>query len=203
MVDVVPGQDTCPSWALVFGYGGATLCTVLSNWGSAWGTWKAGIGVCNMGVNYPQGVIKNIVPIVMAGVLGIYGLIVSVIITQDIKEPDKDGYGKYSIYNGYAHLAAGLCCGVSCLVAGGTIGVIGDCGVRVFGLKASGGKRAWASGEDVVDREEGGSSGVNNVEDANKLYVALLIMLIFSEALALYGLIVALILSQSKYNCGE
>jgi len=29
----------------------------------------------------------------------------------------------------------------------------------------------------------------------------MLIMLIFSEALALYGLIVALILSQNTYNC--
>jgi len=44
---------------------------ILSNWGSAWGTWRAGVGVCKMGVIYPQGVIKNIVPIVMAGVLGI------------------------------------------------------------------------------------------------------------------------------------
>jgi V-type H+-transporting ATPase proteolipid subunit len=39
-------------------------------------------------------------------------------------------------------------------------------------------------------------------EAANKLYVGLLIMLIFAEALALYGLIVALILSQNQYVCG-
>jgi V-type H+-transporting ATPase proteolipid subunit len=44
---------------------------ILANFGSAWGTWKAGLGVCKMGVDYPKGVIKNIVPIVMAGVLGI------------------------------------------------------------------------------------------------------------------------------------
>ena len=30
-----------------------------------------------MGVDHPAGIIKNIVPIVMAGVLGIYGLIVA------------------------------------------------------------------------------------------------------------------------------
>ena len=40
-------------------------------------------------------------------------------------------------------------------------------------------------------------------EASNKLYVGLLIMLIFAEALALYGLIVALILSQSQYTCGN
>jgi len=39
------------------------------------------------------------------------------------------------------------------------------------------------------------------VESANKLYVGMLIMLIFAEALALYGLIVALILSQHNYAC--
>ena len=58
-----------------------------------------------MGVNYPSGVIKNIVPIVMAGVLGIYGLIVAVIITQDIRSPDKDGSNSYSMFNGYAHVS--------------------------------------------------------------------------------------------------
>ena len=79
-------------------------------------------------------------------------------------------------------LAAGLCCGISCLVAGGTIGMIGDVGVRAFGLKATAGKRAWASDGDGGEPDMGGSS---NADDANKLYVSLLIMLIFSEALAL------------------
>ena len=38
-------------------------------------------------------------------------------------------------------------------------------------------------------------------EDQNKLFVGMLIMLIFSEALALYGMIVALIVSQHSYSC--
>lgn len=86
------------------GYAGASACMILSSWGSAWGTWKAGMGVCSMGVDHPKGVIKNIVPIVMAGVLGIYGLIVSVIITQSISTPGADQYNTYSIYNGYTHV---------------------------------------------------------------------------------------------------
>lgn len=175
---------------------------VLSSWGSAWGTWRAGLGVCHMGIDHPRGIIKNIVPIVMAGVLGIYGLIVSVIITQSISSPGQDGSNTYSIFNGYTHLAAGLCCGISCLAAGGTIGVIGDAGVRGFGLKAEAGRKwFWAAGEgeNTGDGEFGSSGGT---EDANKLYVGMLIMLIFSEALALYGLIVALILSQHNYTCG-
>eukprot|EP00544_Gedaniella_sp_CCMP2646_P003642 CAMPEP_0202494008 /NCGR_PEP_ID=MMETSP1361-20130828/10385_1 /ASSEMBLY_ACC=CAM_ASM_000849 /TAXON_ID=210615 /ORGANISM="Staurosira complex sp., Strain CCMP2646" /LENGTH=202 /DNA_ID=CAMNT_0049124391 /DNA_START=51 /DNA_END=659 /DNA_ORIENTATION=- len=199
MSAVVAGADTCPDYAPVFGYFGAALCAILANWGSAWGTWKAGMGVCEMGINYNKGVIKNIVPIVMAGVLGIYGLIVSVIITQSIAPPNNDQYTTYSLYNGYSHLAAGLCCGLSCLAAGGTIGIIGEVGVTGFGLKASGGKRFWYGMEGGDDGDVGRDSA--NTEDANKLYVGLLIMLIFSEALALYGLIVALILSQRTYYC--
>jgi V-type H+-transporting ATPase proteolipid subunit len=175
---------------------------ILANFGSAWGTWRAGLGVCKMGIDYPKGVIKNIVPIVMAGVLGIYGLIVAVILTQSIRPPANGGVTSYSMFNGYAHMAAGLCCGISCLAAGGTIGVIGDAGVQAFGLKASGGKRAWAEGGDSGDdMGVGGNSEAANADAANKLYVGLLIMLIFSEALALYGLIVALILSQHSYVC--
>jgi len=126
-----------------------------------------------MGVDFPSGIIKNIVPIVMAGVLGIYGLIVSVIITQSIKAPTAPyGDTAYSLFNGYAHLASGLCCGISCLAAGGTIGVIGDVGVRGFGLKASAGKRAWLTGEGarVIERAktddlvDGSSASCNELD---------------------------------------
>jgi len=71
--------------------------------------------------------------------------------------------------------------------------------VRGFGLKAEGGRK-WFWSED--GGEEGDFGGSGNVEGSNKLYVGMLIMLIFSEALALYGLIVALILSQHNYQCG-
>ena len=98
-------------------------------------------------------------------------------------------------------LAAGLCCGLSCLAAGGTIGILGDAGVRGFGIKAESGRKwFWDAGaEDAGDLDVGRS--MNAAEGANKLYVGMLIMLIFSEALALYGLIVALILSQHNYAC--
>mmetsp|Transcript_17454 Transcript_17454/g.47617 ORF Transcript_17454/g.47617 Transcript_17454/m.47617 type:complete len:209 (-) Transcript_17454:24-650(-) len=207
MTEIVRGFDGCPSWAPAFGYMGASLCMILSSWGSAWGTWRAGLGVCHMGIDHPAGIIKNIVPIVMAGVLGIYGLIVSVIITQAVAPPG-DEHNSYSVFNAYTHLAAGLCCGLSCLAAGGTIGVLGDAGVRAFGIKAENGRKwywdaAGAMDTDGGDELGGGGGGGNkgSAEGANKLYVGMLIMLIFSEALALYGLIVALILSQHNYVC--
>ena len=85
--------------------------------------------------------------------------------------------------------------------------MIGEVGTQGFGMRATAGsKRAWASGEGVTSSDSARadtSAGENavTVESANKLYVGMLIMLIFSEALALYGMIVALILSQHSYAC--
>ena len=47
----------------------------------------------------------------------------------------------------------------------------------------------------------GGGGEISGSEDQNKLFVGMLIMLIFSEALALYGMIIALIVSQHSYSC--
>jgi F0F1-type ATP synthase membrane subunit c/vacuolar-type H+-ATPase subunit K len=104
--------------------------------------------------------------------------------------------------------AAGLCCGLSCLAAGGTIGILGEVGVKSFGVKAVNGRKFYMSESATATTSEmddglGPSGGARGgPEAANKLYVGMLIMLIFSEALALYGLIVALILSQHNYTCG-
>jgi len=53
--------------------------------GSAYGTAKSGVGISSMGVMNPGLVMRNVIPVVMAGILGIYGLIVSVIITGNSK----------------------------------------------------------------------------------------------------------------------
>ena len=55
------------------------ICGVIDI-GAAYGTAKSGVGIASMGVMNPQLVMRNIIPVVMAGVLGIYGLIVAVII---------------------------------------------------------------------------------------------------------------------------
>ena len=100
-------------------------------------------------------VMRNIIPVVMAGVLGIYGLIVAVIIQGSIVSP-QNGLSQYSLYTGFAHLAAGLCCGLSGLAAGMAIGIVGDAGVRAVGQQ-------------------------------EKLFVGMILILIFAEALGLYG----------------
>lgn len=46
-----------------------------------------------------------------------------------------------------------------------------------------------------------GDAGVRAIGQQEKLFVGMILILIFAEALGLYGLIVALILSQSSYTC--
>ena len=65
---------------------------------------------------------KSVVPVVMAGILGIYGMIVAVIIVQkstilSYLVPGSD----YTENSAYAHQASGLCCGFSSLVRSGII----------------------------------------------------------------------------------
>ncbi|XP_013638291.1 PREDICTED: V-type proton ATPase subunit c1-like [Brassica oleracea var. oleracea] len=78
------GDETAP----FFGFLGAAAAVVFSyssffgqGMGAAYGTAKSGVGVPSMGVMRPELVMKSIVPVVMAGVLGIYGLIIAVIIS--------------------------------------------------------------------------------------------------------------------------
>jgi V-type H+-transporting ATPase 16kDa proteolipid subunit len=96
--------------------------------GAAYGTAKSGVGVASMGVMRPELVMKSIVPVVMAGVLGIYGLIIAVIISTGINPKAKS----YYLFDGYAHLSSGLACGLAGLSAGMAIGIVGDAGVRYF-----------------------------------------------------------------------
>merc|ERR1712166_1518930 len=98
------------------------------------------------------------IPVVMAGIIAIYGLVVSVLIANGMKSET------YSLFKGFIDLGAGLSVGISGLAAGYAIGVVGDAGVRGTGQQ-------------------------------EKLFVGMILILIFAEVLGLYGLIVALILS--------
>ncbi len=68
-----------------FGFMGVATALVFANLGAAYGTAESGVGIASMGVLKPDLIIKSIIPVVMAGILGIYGLIVSVILIQKSK----------------------------------------------------------------------------------------------------------------------
>lgn len=66
--------------ALVFCSKYCLKLTTLLDLGASYGTAKSGVGISSMGVLKPELIFKSIVPIIMAGILGIYGLIVCVIL---------------------------------------------------------------------------------------------------------------------------
>jgi len=136
---------------------GVTAAIVFANLGAAYGIAKSGVGISSMGVMRPDLVMRAIIPVVMAGVLGIYGLIAAFIINGKITAP-----ATLSEYAAFAYLGAGLVVGLSSLASGLAIGIVGDAGVRA------------------------------NAQQP-RLYVGMILILIFAEAVGLFGLIVALV----------
>ena len=89
---------------------------------------KSGVGILTMGVSKPEIIIKSFIPVIMTGILGIYGLIVAVILKQNIKQES------YTIFDGWIHLASRLWCGLSSLDAGIAIGIAVNTDVRALAL---------------------------------------------------------------------
>uniref|UniRef100_A0A8C0VLF5 V-type proton ATPase proteolipid subunit n=3 Tax=Passeriformes TaxID=9126 RepID=A0A8C0VLF5_CYACU len=125
--------------------------------GAAYGTAKSGTGIAAMSVMRPELIMKSIIPVVMAGIIAIYGLVVAVLIANALS-PD------ITLFKSFLQLGAGLSVGLSGLAAGFAIGIVGDAGVR-------------------------------GTAQQPRLFVGMILILIFAEVLGLYGLIVALILS--------
>ena len=113
-----------------WGWGGAAVALTLANLGSAYGTAKSGMGIASMSVTRPNLAFKAIVPVIMAGILSIYGLIISVLISQTVKlEEEKSGPALAA-----KAICAGLCCGLSQLASGYAIGLVGEQGVKCYGM---------------------------------------------------------------------
>ena len=80
-----PTQDAY-GWT-AFAWAGAGFALVFANVGAAYGTAKSGISIGSMAVTRPNLVFKAIIPVIMAGILSIYGLIIAVILGMKIKPP--------------------------------------------------------------------------------------------------------------------
>lgn len=102
----------------------------------------------------------------MAQILSIYGLVTSVIISNDLME-------KMTLYTGFVQLGAGL-------AAGFVIGIVRD----------AGGKQPRISN---ISRANAQGFSSANVQQP-RLYPAMVPILILSEVLGLYGLVVAMLM---------
>ena len=65
-------------------WGGVALAMTFSNMGTAYGTAKSGMGIASLSVTRPHLAFKSIIPIIMAGILSIYGLIIAVLFSQKV-----------------------------------------------------------------------------------------------------------------------
>lgn len=156
-------DEQSPVYAPFFGVLGTASAIVFSSLGAAYGTAKSGTGIAAMAVMRPELIMKSIIPVVMAGIIAIYGLVVAAIIANSLGSGGAGGSG-YSLFKGFLHLGAGLSVGLSGLAAGFAIGIVGDAGVR-------------------------------GTAQQPRLFVGMILILIFAEVLGLYGLIVALVLA--------
>jgi len=151
-------MSSCPPYAPFFGFAGVASAMIFSTVGAAFGTSKAGIGIAGLGAFKPELIMRSLIPVVMSGIIAVYGLVVSVLIVGGVSATD------YSLYAGFVHLGAGLSCGFTGLAAGYAIGYVGDSCVRAYVYES-------------------------------KVFVTMVLMLIFGEVLGLYGLIIALIMN--------
>jgi V-type H+-transporting ATPase proteolipid subunit len=148
------------------------------------------------GIKSPEQVWRNLIPIVMAGVNGIYGLITAIVLVGAIQHPGDGGANRYSLYTGAAHLTAGLCCGLSGMGSGFTIGIAGDAAIRACGTYDVEIKRGIGGGG-MRGRDKSKAGG------SEKLFVSMVLIQVFAGNIALFGLIASIILSQQTWYCGE
>ncbi|XP_030566137.1 V-type proton ATPase 16 kDa proteolipid subunit-like [Drosophila novamexicana] len=150
------GENDKPTYAVLCGGLGAAFSIIFSTLGASYGTAMSGAGIATMAITKPELIMKSIIPVVMAGIIAIYGLVVAVLISGAIDQ-------KYTIQKAHIHLGAGLTVGLAGLAAGLAIGIVGDSCVRATAQQP-------------------------------RLFVGMILILIFSEVLGLYGLIVAIYL---------
>ncbi|KAL7410432.1 hypothetical protein BDY24DRAFT_417977 [Mrakia frigida] len=160
-------MSLCPPYAPFLGFAGVASAMIFSTVGAAYGTSKSGIGIAGLGQFRPDLIMKSLIPVVMSGIIAVYGLVVSVLIAGALT-PE----ASYSLYAGFVHLAAGLSCGMTGLAAGYAIGIVGDACVRTY----------------VYEQ---------------KIFVTMVLILIFAEVLGLYGLIVSLLLNTAVPAVGD
>ncbi|KAJ5397594.1 hypothetical protein N7509_005707 [Penicillium cosmopolitanum] len=144
-------SELAPKFAPFFSFRWGHAADSFTAAGAAYGTAKSGIGIAG-----------SLIPVVMSGIIAVYGLVVAVLISQALSPTNN-----LSLYTSFMHLAAGLSVGLTGIAAGYTIGIVGDAGVRAY-------------------------------MQQSRVYVGMILILIFGEVLGLYGLIVGLILNSKS-----
>ena len=192
---------------------GAVAAIFFSAFGSAHGSAHGGIFAIR------RTSILAFVPIIQAGVLSIYGLIVAVLLIGRISESQTDDDGSslstLTAADGYRYLTAGLATGLTCWASGwGMAKLVASLNempqhstdsVVVYSASSSssqGGDRApnvtgTRPTDGLLSTPLPPAADMKEA-DEKKFYKRLILSMIFVEAIGLYGLIVGLILIGHK-----
>ncbi|KAG9087352.1 H(+)-transporting V0 sector ATPase subunit c, partial [Ceratobasidium sp. UAMH 11750] len=104
-------SENCPVYSSFFSSIGIACAIIFSCIGASYGTAKSGVGIAAMAVTRPDMMIRCSISVVMAGIIAIYGLVVSVVLADDLN-------ARMPLFTGFVHLGAGLSVGLSGLAAG-------------------------------------------------------------------------------------
>jgi len=121
--------------------------------------------------------IQGFFPIIISGVLAIYGCIISVILSHKVQQDN------VSETDGYRHFSAGFSVGLACLASGLGMAKFVDAYMKSA-------RPIESSSNSSMDEPLIGTH-----VPKLKVSIRFLMVLVFIEAIALYGLIVALFLS--------
>ncbi|MCJ1257824.1 v-type proton ATPase 16 kDa proteolipid subunit 2 [Lignoscripta atroalba] len=108
-------NELAPKFAPFFGMAGISFAMIFGWWrvgngdgnknayargldiglGAAYGTAKSGIGIAGVGTFRPDLIMKCLIPVVMAGIIAVYSLVIAVLLAGDMGPPPQKNYSLF------------------------------------------------------------------------------------------------------------